>query len=159
MSHFRLFWKRNNPNQLAYLPFSLKRAASPSELLIYLITSKIKELVLEELNMDVMVTQWKDKSNNSLRSFFKLCGTLIWNFNLVLRTSNSCEKFRERHVGKLLRAFDALGTTSENFQLSTKSDEISLSFLCNHCVKNRNQYSLYCFQIVFQLVLCLVTFL
>ena len=135
MSHFRLFWKRNNPNQLAYLPFSLKRGASSSELLIYLITSKIKELVL-----DVMVTQWKDKSSNSLRSFLNLVGHWY---------EISTSFLGHLTAVKNLRAFDALGTTSENFQLSTKADEISLSFLCNYCVKNRNQYSFYCFQMVF----------
>ena len=57
-----------------------KGAASSSELLIYFkYNNHIKErkLVLEEQNMDEMITQQQGKSNNPFSSFFKPCRTLI----------------------------------------------------------------------------------
>ena len=112
--------------------FMEKGAASSSELLIYFkYNNHIQErkLVLEEQNMDEMITQQQGKSNNPFSSFFKPCRTLIWNFSLFLRASESRGKSRARNVGEFLSALDAVGTKLENFRPSTnKLEEIPCVF-------------------------------
>ena len=73
------------------------------------------KFVLNERNMDEMITRSKDKSNNPFISFFKPCRTLIWNFSPFLRTSKSCEKYRAKNVWKFLSALDALGRGDLNW--------------------------------------------
>ena len=46
--------------------------------------------------MDVMVIQWKAKSNSPFRSFVKSFSTLIRNFNTFPWASNSRRKSRVR---------------------------------------------------------------
>ena len=122
--------------------FSLKGAAWSSELLIYFRYNnhiQDRKLVLEERKMDVMVTQWKDKSNNPFICFFKPCCALIWNFNLFLRGSESCQKSRAKNIGKFLSVLDVLGTKSENFQPSTNIlEKIPCIFFVNIMWKTEN---------------------
>ena len=104
--------------------------ASSSEVLIYSTYNnhiQDRKFLLEERNMDEMITQEMDKSNNPLSSFFKPCLTLIWNLSLFLGESESCEKFRARNVRKRLSALD---TIEMNFQPSTNK-EISCVFFAN----------------------------
>ena len=101
--------------------------------------------------MDVMV--WKDKSNNSFRSFFKSCFTLIWNFNFLPRDLTFVENLEQ---GPLY-----LGPKSENFQPSTnKLEESPYVFFLNIVLKTWNiTYSIvFCcfyisswFQLAFQI--------
>ena len=84
--------------------FLEKGAALALELLIYFKYNnhiQDRKLVLEEWNMDMMVTQWKNKSNYPIR-LFKSCCTFIWNCNLFLRASESCQKSRAKNIRKSL---------------------------------------------------------
>ena len=134
--------------------FMEKGAASSSELLIYFkYNNHIQErkLVLEERNMDEMITQQQGKSNNPFSSFFKPCRT--WNFSLFLRASESRGKSRARNFGKFLSALDAVGTKLENFRPSTnKLEEIPCVFFVEVIYETRKTIFLYFFPIVFLLV-------
>ena len=86
-------------NSLYTFHFLLKGADSCSRLLInfkYNNYIQDKKLVSEEGKMDVMVIQWKAKSNSPFRSFVKSFCTLTRNFNTFPWASNSRKKSRVR---------------------------------------------------------------
>ena len=102
-----------------------------------------RKLVLEEPNMNVMITQEKDKSNNPFSSFFKPCSTLTWKFSLLLKTSENREKPWTRQVENFLCVLDALEMKLENFQHSTnKLEESPYVFFVNLYEKQKIKFAL-----------------